>query len=196
MIETLLDLDKELLLFLNGLHSPFFDVLVWWITKLWVWIPVFVLVSWFLWRYYRKKVGLVIAFCLLSIVFSDQISGFIKNKVERLRPSHNMEISDRVHLHVSEGGNVYKGGKYGFVSAHAANSFALAVLLIYFFKPICKRARWIFVLCAVMFSYTRIYLGVHYFGDIICGALLGVCCGLFAVWLYKLSQKNFNSSIT
>ena len=190
MFERLLQIDQELLLFLNGLHSPFFDKLVWLMTELWFWIPVLAIISWFLWKHYRKKIGLILAFCALSIVFSDQISGFIKDKAARLRPSHNTEISSQVHLHVYEDGDVYKGGKYGFVSAHAANSFALAVLLIYFFKPLNKRTRWLFVLCAAIFSYTRIYLGVHYPGDIICGALLGICCGLFTLWLYRLAQKN------
>ena len=196
MIERLLQADQELLLFLNGLHSPFFDKLVWLMTELWFWLPFLVVISWFLWRHYRKKIGLIIAFCALSIVFSDQISGFIKDKATRLRPSHNTEINSKLNLHISENGDIYKGGEYGFVSSHAANSFALAVMLIFFFKPINKRVRWLFVLCAVIFSYTRIYLGVHYPGDIICGALLGICCGLITVWLYNLAQKSINFSET
>ena len=189
MIENLLQADQELLIFLNGFHSPFFDVLMWQMTKLLFWLPVLGLVSWFLWRHYRKKIVLILIFCVLSIALSDQTSGFIKKKTERLRPSHNTEISHRLHLHVFENGDVYKGGKYGFVSAHAANSFSLTLLLIYFFKPINKRLRWLFLLCPLIFSYTRIYLGVHYPTDILFGALLGLCCGGFMIGGYKIVEK-------
>ena len=193
MIEKLLQADQELLLYLNGLHSPFFDILIWYVTKLWFWIPVLAIISWFLYKHYKKKIWLILAFCALSIVFSDQISGFIKDKVERYRPSHNTEINSQLHLHISKKGDVYKGGKYGFVSSHAANSFALAILLMFFFKPINKHTRWLFIICAAIFSYTRIYLGVHYPGDIICGALLGICCGLFTLWLYSVHEKTKQS---
>jgi len=194
MIEKILQADQKLIVFLNGLHSPFFDVLMWQMTKIWFWLPVLALVLWFLWKHYKKKLGLILIFSILSIVFSDQISGLIKNKVARLRPTHNTEINQQLHLHVFENGDVYRGGKYGFVSAHAANSFSLTLLFIYFFKPINKRLRWLFLLYQLIFSYTRIYLGVHYLGDILCGALLGVGCGLFAIWGYgKLNKKmKFN----
>ncbi|MDR2407686.1 MAG: phosphatase PAP2 family protein [Bacteroidales bacterium] len=190
MLERLLQIDKEVLLLINGWHNSFFDVLIYWMTTIWFWLPVLFVFLWYMWKYYKKKLGLILAFFALSIVFSDQISGFIKDKVERLRPSYNTEISHQLHLHVYRDGTVYKGGKYGFVSSHAANSFALALLMIYFFRPIHRHIRWLFLLWAIIFSYTRIYLGVHYPGDIICGALVGLCCGFFTLWLYCLAKKN------
>jgi undecaprenyl-diphosphatase len=194
MLEQLLQIDKKLLVFLNGNHNPFFDVLMWWMTKIWFWLPVLLLVLWFMWKHYKKKMGLILAFLALSIVFSDQLSGVIKDNVARLRTTHNTEINHKLHLHVFKNGDVYKGGEYGFVSAHAANSFALTLLLIYFFKPINKRMRWLFILFPLIFSYTRIYLGVHYPLDIAGGALVGLCCGLFTLWLYRLAEKNINLS--
>jgi undecaprenyl-diphosphatase len=190
MLERLLQIDKELLLLLNGWHNSFFDVLLYWMTTIWFWLPALFVFLWFMWKYYKKKMGLILAFFALSIIFSDQVSGFIKDKVERLRPSHNTEINHQLHLHVYQDGTVYKGGKYGFVSSHAANSFALALLMIYFFKPIHRYIRWLFLLWAIIFSYSRIYLGVHYPGDIICGALVGLCCGFFTLWLYRLAKKK------
>ncbi len=190
MFERLLEKDQELLIFLNGLHNPFFDVLMYWMTTVWFWLPFLAVVLWFMWKHYKKKMGLILAFFALSIVFSDQTSGFIKDKVARLRPSQNTEINEQLHLHVFKNGDVYTGGKYGFVSSHAANSFSLALLFMYFFKPINKPVRWLFMLWAILFSYTRIYLGVHYPGDIICGALVGLCCGFFTLWLYHLAEKN------
>lgn len=175
------------MLFLNGLHSPFLDVLMWWMTKIWLWLPILAIVLWLMWKHYRKKLYLILAFFALSITMSDQISVFIKDKVQRSRPSHNVEISDNLHFHQYKNGEFYKGGNYGFVSSHAANSFGVMLLFLYFFKPVKQRLWWIFPLWAILFCYTRIYLGVHYPLDILCGALVGICCGLFSLWLYRLA---------
>jgi len=190
MFEKLVQADQDLLLFLNGLHSPFFDALMWLMTSFWFWSPVLAVLLWLLWKHYKKKLILIIASFAVSITLSDQISVLIKNNVERSRPSHNVEICDRLHLHQYENGEVYKGGEYGFVSSHAANSFGVMVLLLYFFKPIKRRLWWIFPTWAVLFCYTRIYLGVHYPLDIVCGALVGVCCGLLVMWLYRFVVKR------
>jgi len=192
MVEKLLQTDQEVLLFLNGLHNPFFDVLMWWMTQIWFWLPVLALVLWFMWKHYKNKIKLILAFLALSIVFSDQFSGFIKDKTARLRPTHNTEISHQLHLHVYKNGDVYKGGQYGFVSSHAANSCSLALLFIYFFRPINSRMRWLFILFPIFSSYTRIYLGIHYPIDIIGGYLIGFLCGLFTLWLYRLSEKKIS----
>ena len=189
-------LDTDLLLRLNGWHNSFLDVLFYWMTHLWFWLPLLALLLWLLWRHYRKQLYLILAFFALSIVLSDQISLFIKNKVQRPRPTHNVEISDKLHLHQYKNGEVYRGGQYGFVSSHAANSFAVMVLFLYFFKPTNRRLRWIFPSWAVLFCYTRIYLGVHYPSDIICGALTGTCCGLFSLWLYLLALKTIEQDKT
>jgi undecaprenyl-diphosphatase len=189
MLEKILQIDQELLIFLNGLNSPFFDVLMWWLTSVWFWLPFLSVILWFMWKHYKKKIILILAFLALSILFSDQISGLIKNKVARLRPTHNTEASHHLHLHVYKNDNVYKGGQYGFVSSHAANSFCIALLLIYFFKPINRRIRWLFVLYPLIFSYTRIYLGVHYPLDIIGGTIVGLCCG-FIVLLLAINYKK------
>jgi undecaprenyl-diphosphatase len=189
MLEKILQIDQELLIFLNGLHSPFFDVLMWWMTGILFWLPILVIILCFMWRYYKKKMILILAFFALSILLSDQVSVFIKNKTVRLRPTHNTEISHKPHLHVYKNGDVYKGGKYGFVSSHAANSFSLTLLFIYFFKPVNKRLRWLFILYPLIFSYTRIYFGVHYPLDIICGFVVGICCGFFMLLAYHLFGK-------
>ncbi len=184
-------LDRHILQQINSWHTPFLDVLMYWMTQVWFWLPMVAIVLLILWRHYGKKqMALILAFFALSVVMTDQSARFIKNKVQRYRPSHNLELQDEVHLHQNKDGSVYRGGQYGFVSSHAANSFGLVVLLMYFFAPIGKKYIWLFPLWAVVFCYTRMYLAVHYPLDILCGAALGIVCGLLALFLYKLSLQQ------
>ena len=132
----------------------------------------------------------------LFVTLADQISTSIfKDGFKRLRPSHTEEIRELIHLYTKKNGEVYYGGLYGFVSSHAANSFALASFLSKLFK-----VRW-FGYCiygwAFIVSYSRIYLGVHYPGDILGGALLGILIGLAVYRIYSLSlnyiDKRFSN---
>ena len=190
MLEKIIQADQELLIFLNGLHTSFLDVLMYGMTHFWFWTPLLALLLWMLWKHYQKRLILILAFFAISITLSDQTSVFIKKKVQRFRPSHNVEISDQLHLYQDKNGKVYRGGKYGFVSSHAANSFGVIVLFLYFFKPVKKRLLWIFPAWVSLFCYTRIYLGVHYPLDIVCGALVGIGSGVVALLLYRLAAAT------
>jgi undecaprenyl-diphosphatase len=111
----------------------------------------------------------------LVVTLADQTSVHLfKNVFERLRPCHNPEIRELIHLAASK---CY--GKFGFVSSHAANSFGVAVFLALAFKT--RWFSWFILAWALLVSYSRIYLGVHYPADIIVGGLLGAVCG-YAVW--------------
>lgn len=195
-MEYLEFLDRQILLAINSWNSPFLDKLIYAMTTIWFWIPFIALSMWILWKHYQKKMLLIVAFFALTIVFTDQSSGFIKDTVQRYRPSHNLEIKDKLHLHQNNDGTVYRGGMYGFVSSHAANSFGWIVLFIYFFYPITKKWLFIFPLCALIFCYTRIYLAVHYPSDILCGAILGILCGFLSLYLYKASIHRINEQAT
>jgi len=107
----------------------------------------------------------------LCVLLADQLSVHLfKNVFQRLRPSHEPELTGMVHL-VRD----YRGGNWGFVSSHAANTFAIATFLSLIFK---NRKFWIILFSwCIIVSYTRIYLGVHYPGDIFGGALLGMVIG-------------------
>ena len=187
MLEWLINLDKELLLLLNGQQNYFWDYLMRLLSEKEMWYVFYIVltgcvINTFGW----KKGGLIILSLVLVIVVSDQIaSGIFKPLFKRFRPSRDPHFSHLVNL--VQG---YTGGKYGFVSSHAANSFGLAVLATLILKD---RITGIFLIFwAILVSYSRIYLGVHYPGDIIFGALIGIA---MAYLVYFLLQKYFKSSL-
>ncbi len=188
MIDLFKQLDIDVLLFINGLHNSFLDILMYWMTKLWFWLPFFALILAFIIKKYKKKTFVILLLCAVSVTLTDQTSVAIKNHVKRFRPSHKEGLSEQLHLHQYPNGKVYRGGNYGFVSSHAANSFGIAVLLIFFFVAITKHAWWIFPLWASLFCLTRMYLGVHYPSDIVGVALLGIAiiASLLAVYQFVL----------
>ena len=184
MIDYLKNIDETLFLFLNGLHNDVFDFLMHWITYQQTWYPFYLLiVIWMFWKYKQKAI-IPILFIIIAITISDQFtSSFMKPFFERLRPCHDPSISDLVH--VVDG----CGGLYGFASSHASNSFALATLLYMFFRSEFKYTSILFVWAALV-AYSRIYVGVHFPGDIIVGGLIGYLVGLILFVIYsKLPSK-------
>jgi undecaprenyl-diphosphatase len=172
MFQKLLELDTDVFLYLNGLHSPQMDGFMWWVSQKYSWLPFyFILLAIIIYRERPVRFIYTLIFITLVIVLNDQISVLIKGLIERPRPSRNPDIADMVHVI-----NDYRGGRYGFVSSHAANVFGAAAFLAGRFKD----ARWgIFLyLWAALVSYSRIYLGVHYPLDIICGGLMGIILGI------------------
>ena len=191
-METLLRFDTELFLFFNGLHASWADRLVYLISQVWFWIPLYLLVVFLIFRQYKKVAWKVLIVFVLAITLSDQTCNLLKHSVQRLRPSHTEAIAEQIHLVQKPDGNRYFGGKYGFPSAHASNSMALAFLVIFFLS---KGKKWVMVLAVVwslMMAYTRLYLGVHYPLDILCGFVVGSCFALLLAFLYRkwLSEET------
>jgi len=174
-LQKILEVDKEIFLYLNGFHSPFWDTIMLMVTRKETWIPFFAIIIYFIIKNYRGKAVLVLFFMALVVLLGDQFSGLLKENIQRLRPVHQPEIEHLVH-------NVLrKGGLYGFVSSHAANGFAIFAFSTRVFR---NRTYWFLLLFwAVLFSYSRIYSGVHYPLDILGGAVLGWGIG---VLLYQL----------
>jgi undecaprenyl-diphosphatase len=179
MLEYLKNIDESLFLFLNGLHNDVFDFIMHWITYQQTWYPFYLLlVIWMIWKY-KSNAVVPILVIVLAITISDQFtSSFMKPFFERLRPCHDPSISHLVH--VVDG----CGGQYGFASSHASNSFALATLLFLFFRSEFKYTSILFIWAGVV-AYSRIYVGVHFPGDIIVGALVGFIVGLILFSLYS-----------
>ncbi|MEI8005633.1 MAG: phosphatase PAP2 family protein [Bacteroidota bacterium] len=191
MVETLLSADRSLFLALNGLHAPWLDQVMYWASNPLVWLPLFVFLFYFVIRAFHFKTATVLVGVVLMITVSDQLANLSKNNLKRLRPSHESKIADSIHIV-----NEYRGEDFSFYSAHASNTFALAVFLIVLFQ---KRYRYLYLLLvgwASLMSYTRIYLGVHYPLDIICGALagclLGYLTGRITLYFIGLQGREIN----
>ena len=175
MIEYLNGIDADALLAVNGLHDMFQDAFWWMVTAKWSSLLLVLALAWILLHQNRRHALLVLAMLVLSILVADQVSsGLIKHLVERLRPTHDPSLESRVHVI-----NGYRGGLYGFVSSHAANSFAVATLIALVMRHrvvTLSMFTWALLQC-----YSRVYLGVHYPGDILGGIIVGVLAG-WLVW--------------
>lgn len=179
-------------MYLNGIHSTLTDELMYNISKVWVFFPLF---AWWLYlvlkKYGWKKTLLLAAFMGLLVGFTDQSSNQVKHSIKRYRPSHNLEIMDKVHIL-----HDYKGGQYGFFSGHSANCFGIAMLLFLLFSAHSLWFRSLFFLWAAVTAYSRIYLGVHYPSDIFIGFLVGLFWGYVVYRLIQFTfKKYFNETV-
>ena len=193
VLQSLIKLDQDLLLSMNGSNSLFWDGIMVVITSTQVWIPMFVVLLYVIAKNNAlKSFLLTIAAIALVILFCDQISsGICKPLFERFRPTQDPYLMYEVDIV-----NGYRGSRYGFMSSHAANTFGTFVFLSLIFKR--KSISIMLGIWAIMSSYSRIYLGAHYLGDILCGCLVGCLTGYLIHLLYfhlnKIKSKVIQTS--
>lgn len=179
-MEEIIQFDKQLLLMVNGSDSLFMDHLILFLTNAKTWIPMYVGLLYVVIKSNKtyRDVLLIIAAAGLCVLLAGGLDDwFVKPLVARWRPTHDPEIGSLVDV-----ANGYRGGNYGFFSAHAANTFSIAV----FFSLLMRQRMLTFFLVgwSLINCYTRLYLGVHYPGDIAVGLLWGGFVGWFVHWLY------------
>ena len=179
IIDQIESWDQSLFLWLNGAHNGLLDFLMPWFSDKYIWIPLYAFLLYLLWKHHRAQLLYVLIGLGLLIFISDQVaSGLLKPWVERLRPCYEPALEGQVR--VLKG----CGGRYGFASSHASNSFAAAIFCWLMLRPYVKHIYWIIPWAAIV-AYSRIYLGVHYPGDIFMGALIGWGAARFVYFLFN-----------
>lgn len=178
MLEKIIHLDKELFVFLNGLGSETFDGLWLAITKQFYWTPLFLVIFYLLQKKLGwKNFGIYILFTAVLIFVCDQTANLFKDYFQRLRPCNDEEIKHIIRI-------VKSSDTFSFFSGHAANSMATTVFTFMILKKHYKHVYLLF-LFPLIFAYSRIYLGMHFPGDILTGYAFGVAFGFACYKLYK-----------
>ncbi len=176
MLEHLIELDKTIFLYLNNLGNSSWDAFWMFITNKFSSVPLYAILLFLAFRQLGlKKTGLLLVFIALLILTTDQLANFFKYGVQRLRPCHDLDVNMLMRLVKS-----HCGGKYGYFSAHSANSFAIAFFFTSLLRTGYKYVGVILFIWAILVAYSRVYIGVHFPLDIVSGAFIG----LFLSWLY------------
>ena len=181
MIENLLATDRSFFLFLNSLHSTSLDSLMQFLSGSAIWFPLLIYLFWSAYQICGKKLTFTfVLFAVLAVVASDVTSSYVlKNLADRLRPCRELDLKPLIYSFGQK-----CGGKYGFVSSHAANSMVLIIFSI-FSLSFSKTKSIALLIIPFAVGYSRIYLGVHYPGDILGGIVVGVIWGYLFFWMFK-----------
>lgn len=189
MLERVIELDKQLFIFLNSLGSQPFDGYWLFVTKQFHWTPFFMAVLYLVY----KKVGgwkpflFIIITIALLVAVTDQFTNLVKETVQRLRPCSTPELKGIIRI-------VKSSETFSFFSGHAANSMASTVFVYLILKENYKYA-YVLFLFPLIFAYSRIYLGLHYPGDILTGYIVGIILGIFFNRLYRTIKIKMSSSL-
>lgn len=180
MLQQLDKIDKELIVWLNGFHSPFWDSFMITVTGKLIWVPLYLVLVLFLLYVHRKDAWIPLLSVIIMVILTDQIaSGLMKPLIERFRPCHNAELQQLLYFPAG------CGGTYGFFSSHASNMFGLAAFFCFMHAKKYKVLNLLWIWAAVV-TYSRVYLAVHYPGDV----LAGTSCGILLGWIAATSAEN------
>ena len=188
MIESLESFDRCMVLYINGGNTDVLDHFMWFFSGPFIIIPIIFMISWSLYKTYSlKQSGVILLGIFIAVGLADLCSVYLfKDVFMRYRPSHHAELFGELHFHKFANGDFYRGGLYGFVSSHAANYFALFIIAWSIINQYWIRMTLLVITLIILYS--RVYLGVHYVSDVICGAILGYLIAKLALHFLILKQ--------
>lgn len=184
MVDQLLQLDRELLVYLNSFGNENWDGFWLFLTKQINWLPVFVLFGYLIFKNLGWRHMVLVLICMAFLIaLTDQTTNFFKNGFERLRPCNEPALDNLIR-------EVQTRKSFSFISGHASNSMAAATFLFLILKPYVRYIGFIF-LWPLVFAYSRIYLGLHYPGDILCGYVWGILMTTLIWQIYKFARHKY-----
>lgn len=194
MIEFLEEIDRSIVLAINGWNNPFMDELMWWISARITWIPLYLILLYLAYKTLsRNQLFLFLGLIGLTIALTDLTSVHLfKNVFLRYRPSHNLLLAEKLHYYLVKPGEYYKGGEYGFISSHAANIFAIITFAFLVLRRAYQKLIFPLLFIGMIIAYSRIYLGVHYLSDVCVGALVG---SFIAFLVHRLLYLRFSEKV-
>lgn len=194
MIEFLEEIDRSIVLAINGWNNPFMDELMWWISARITWIPLYLILLYLAYKKLsRNQLFLFLGLIGLTIALTDLTSVHLfKNVFLRYRPSHNLLLTEKLHYYLVKPREYYKGGEYGFISSHAANFFAIITFVYLVLRKTYPKLIFPLLFIGMIIAYSRIYLGVHYLSDVFVGALVG---SLIAFLVHRLLYLRFSEKV-
>lgn len=191
------EIDHKIVLAINSWNTPFLDEAMWLVSAKLTWIPLYILLIYLAAKKLPgKQTVIFIIITILSVVIADLISNYgFKINVQRYRPSHNLKLKDLLHLYEMKPGEFYRGGLYSFTSSHAANFFAIVIFISLALKQFYPKLIYFLLPIAVLVSFSRLYLGVHYPSDVLVGALVGIltafmCYRFLYLWITEKLYKD------
>lgn len=182
-MEYINQIDHSVTIYLNSLHTPFWDSIMTFVSNKYVWFPLYAAIIAFLIILHKKKGVFKTLTFLVMVLFIEICSSWVsKPYFERYRPCKDPVVSQQIR-------SIGCRSQYGFFSGHSSQSFGIAMLAILFLK---KRSKWFYLglIWAGIVAYSRIYLGVHYLGDVLFGAIFGISSAFLFQALYKKLEKR------
>ncbi len=184
MFDNLLELDHELLIYLNNLGADNWDDFWFLITNKLTYIPIYALLLYLMAKDLGKKGFLILIVTLaMMVTFTDQVTNLFKDGFERLRPCAQPGVVELLRLGDCSG--------YGFFSGHSSNTMAVAVFVIFILKSRFRTYIWLMIPWSVTVGYSRIYIGKHYPLDVMCGLAFGVVSGCLFYKLFKILKSRW-----